>query len=229
MEELIKEINAIPGVDCTCFFASNGEVVHCSLESPAKEQMINASKMILKLLLSGSSQIEEVASLSICFEESILNARKLKTNNFLIIRHSQTTDANLINLTIETSYGFTANNKNKADNESVISKPETVSNIIPNVSDELQSRESQKNKEIIQSGPLANILAGIMRAFTKLEGSQAQSAYKNALVKWSTYHEPKLSNLKYLVDILSKELNDQAKIDKFRKMILPYLAHARDN
>jgi len=224
MEELIKEINAIPGVECTCFFASSGEVIECSLENPHREQMINAGKIILKLLISGSSQVEEVISLSICYEESILNARKLKSGNFLVIKHSQTTDANLINMTIENSYGFIAQNKANTDIANDI-----VSKATPNTAAPSEIKITQPNKPVLQSGPLANILAGIQRALTKIEGSEAQIIFRAALIKWSSSHDPKLANLKFLVDILSKELNDQEKVDKFRKMILPYMAYARDN
>lgn len=224
MDELIKEINAIPGVECTCFFASNGEVIECSLETPNREQMINAGKIILKLLMSGSLQVEDLISLSICYEESILNARKLKSGDCLVIKHSQATDANLINLTIENSYAFIAQNKTKADIVSDIATKKP-----PNITETSQIKKPQTNKPVLQSGPLANILAGIQRALTKIEGSEAQTLFKEALIKWSSNHDPKLANLKFLVDILSKELNDQEKVDKFRKMILPYMAYARDN
>lgn len=227
MEELIKDINAIPGVDGTCFLAPNGELIESSFESPAKEKMINVGKMLTKLIISGTSQMDDLSSLSICYEESILNVRKLKSNSFLIIRHSSATDSNLINITIESSGAF--------DNSQQVAmephnKPVIIEQQQPLKSEKpVEVQTSSAEKMMIQPGPLSNILAGMQRALTKLEGPKARETFRLALKDWTQNHEPKLSNLKFLADLLSKGLSDQDKVERFRKMILPYLSHARDN
>jgi len=229
MEEIIKEINVIPGVESTCLFTYNGEIIDCSLEGQAKEQMINAGRIIFKLLLSGSSQVEDLISLSICYEESMINARKLKSGNFIVIKHSQTTDVNLINLTIESSYSFTTQNKTEVNTEKGPSDLTTASQSIPNITEANPIKKAREYKPGSQSTQLPSIIAGMQRAFIRLEGAEAQTSFKATLIKWSSNHDPKLSTLKFLVDMLSNELKNQEKIDKFRKMILPYLAYARDN
>lgn len=231
MDELIKEISSIPGVEGICSFAATGELKGCSLESPAKEKLISACKIILRMMYAGTSNIGELSSFSVFYEESILYARRLLSGNIIIIRHSSQTDANLVNLTIlgldipETQPEIQAFSEQKENQAQQITKPE------PEYENTDVQGSGNHNKESVlsQSGPLANIIAGMQRAFTKIEGPASQTVFKEVLIKWSNNYEPSMSNLKFLVDLLSKELKEKERIDRYKKMILPYLAYARDN
>lgn len=225
MEELIKDINAIPGVDGTCFFASNGELLESSFESPVKEKMMNAGRMLIKLLVSGTSQVQDTSSLSVCYEESILNVRRFKFGSFLIVKHSALTDANLINIMINNAGAFAEPHSVKADNPEKVApapEPDTAQTGFDRIASKSQDK-SLHHEVTIQSGPLSNILAGMQRALTRLEGPKAQEIFRDALNNWAHNHEPKISNLRFLADLLSNEIKDQEKIDRYRKMILPYL------
>ncbi len=228
MDELIKEISSIPGVEGICSFAANGELLDCSLESPAREKLTNACKIILRMMYAGNSNVGELSSFSIFYDKSILYARRLLSGSIIIIRHSSLTDANLVNLTIlgldipnhqpvlqtvkeESATPLSA----ESECQDTVSRPHT--------------EESQKDSMMPQSGPLANILAGMQRAFTKIEGPASNTVFREVLVKWSSHYEPNMANIKFLVDLLSKELKEKERIDRYKKMILPYMAYARDN
>lgn len=228
MDELIKEISSIPGVEGICSFAANGELLDCSLESPAREKLTNACKIILRMMYAGNSNVGELSSFSIFYDKSILYARRLLSGNIIIIRHSSLTDANLVNLTI---LGLDIPNHQPVlqtvNEESVI--PISAESECQDTVSRPQTEESQKDSMMPQSGPLANILAGMQRAFTKIEGPESNTVFREVLVKWSSHYEPNMANIKFLVDLLSKELKEKERIDRYKKMILPYMAYARDN
>lgn len=228
MDELIKEITSIPGVEGICSFASSGEILECSLDSPEKEKMINASKMVIRLLLSGTTQVGPVSSLSICYEHSIINARKTKTGLYLVIRHSKDTDANLINVTIDNSILLQI----QSDSSQT---PKTVSEDKP-VEQQVNTGERQTESVIRNESKLDHVndllsatLAALQRAYVKLEGPASQKVFKNVLIEWSSNHPPQLASINKLLEMLSKELNDQEKIGRYKKMVLPYLAKIRGN
>ncbi len=230
MEDLIKELNTIPGVEGICLFTSRGEVVDCNFESPTKEKIINAGKMILKLIVVGSAHVSDLASFSVYYENSILNARKIDSNRFIIIKHSKLTDSNLINLTIENLEHIKILNtvdescqENKIEQQQI--KPESVCND----ENEEKTGNSGNSGDISLPEHLSNTLAGMQRAIVKLSGSPGNEIFRIALTKWAKAHDPSLSNINFLVDLIFEELKEQDKIEKYRKMIMPYLAYSRNH
>ncbi len=79
--------------------------------------------------------------------------------------------------------------------------------------------EATTLEQLMESGPMAEVLAKMKAALIKIIGPKGEIVFANSIAEWLEAIEPSMASLPSLIDILDQEINDPEKIAKYRALI----------
>ena len=222
MNKVLSEIESIPGIIGGFFFDSIQGIKASNLPPVFKKENLHKIGNVLdKMYMMSNPGLKDVSDLSLYYEESTIILRRIgKTTSFIVLSDPSLNQNLLImsmNMMADEFKIINANFENANENKEEI--VENVSIVMESLSEE----------EVINNSPVSVQLQGMQTALLKILGPMATIIFKEAVRDWIQSEEPSGSSIPVLLEILTNEINDPEKEEKYLTLISPYIENITDH
>ncbi|WP_419658568.1 uncharacterized protein Dvar_73990 [Desulfosarcina variabilis str. Montpellier] len=225
MKEILSDTLTIPGVIGGFFYHRDRGVLAVELPTVFKpDKLEQMARMLLKIFSSGLTNLNGVAEVSICYEETILVARALDENSYLILLCETNVNLELLGMSLNLSLEETLGRVNQqilVDDSPAESPPPVNSLSIMNEQPTLI--DNQEDLSAVNSAPLDEVLQGMQNCLAKVIGPIAKIVFQDAVHQWKQYASTDASDFPMLMNMVLSHIDDPDHKRKFQELITDYI------
>ncbi|MFZ5572680.1 MAG: hypothetical protein ACOZF0_19960 [Thermodesulfobacteriota bacterium] len=220
MDQILNELQAVPGVIGAFVFHTQNGILHKELPSVFKDaKLLKIGKSLVKIYAAGCMGTSELSEISIFYEESILVVRRKSSREFLVVLLDLSANLSLVSMSLNLIMDEWAAIPEKEPLQQPERKPVAVVQ-------QSADNNGYTPEGMLQSGPLAESLQNMQLSLAKVVGPIAKVIFRDALNDWIKTGTPSIGTVADLIDILQKEINDPEKFREYRQRIAAYLVTA---
>jgi predicted regulator of Ras-like GTPase activity (Roadblock/LC7/MglB family) len=228
MKQFIDEFLSVQGVTGAYIYSAKGHVIANNLPGVFKEaKLVNIGKVLAKLYSAGGLTFPDISDVFLSYEESVVIIREVGDKSYLIILCEPSLNVNLVTLTMNLIKDDLADAIKSLPSPS---GPQAVSPAAPAAPKKPGSAEQPvfkepdtmsmlKGKELMEKGPLADLLQGMQAALAKVIGPMAKIIFQESLEKWQVICLPSFNSVPKLVDVIALEIMEADKVADYRNLI----------
>jgi hypothetical protein len=226
MKEILSDTLTIPGVIGGFFYHRDRGVLAVELPTVFKpDKLEQMARMLLKIFSSGLTNLNGVAEVSICYEETILVARALDEASYLILLCETNVNLELLgmslNLSLEDALGR-LNQEFLAD-DSPAESPAPANNSLTRMAEQPPLMDNKEDLSAISSVPLDEVLQGMQNCLAKVIGPIAKIVFQDAVHQWRQHASTDASDFPMLMNMVLSLIDDPDHKRKFQELITDYI------
>ncbi len=213
MQQLINDMQAIPGVIGACTYRSQEGIIDNNLPSLFKNDHLHSTaKHLAKIHAAGRLNFPDLTEVMVNYEESIVVFRQLNLNDHLITICDPGINMNLLamslNLAIENMPAAADDNNKPAESN----EPEPTKQAPPNID------------AMMKKGPMAQPLQTMNKLLAKVIGPMAKIVFEDAVGRWANAGVTGKGSLSKLLELICQEIGDAEKSNEYRDLVRQKMA-----
>jgi hypothetical protein len=226
MKEILNDSLTIPGVIGGFFYHKDRGVLVVELPAVFKpDKLKKMAQMLLKIFSSGQTNLNGVAEVSICYDETILVARAVNDSSYLILLCETKINLELLGMSLNLSMEdarerVDQQTRSDESNQITVASP---TQLVPIPADPPAVIDTRKDSPAISSGPLEEVLQGIQTCLAKVIGPIAQIVFQDAMYQWKQYTSTDPTDLPVLMNMVLSEIDDPDHKRKFQQLMTDYI------
>jgi hypothetical protein len=225
MKEILSDTLTIPGVIGGFFYHRDRGVLAVELPTVFKpDKLEQMARMLLKIFSSGLTNLNGVAEVSICYEETILVARALDENSYLILLCETNVNLELLGMSLNLSLEETLGRVNQQIlvGDSPAESPPPV-NSLSIMTEQPTLIDNQEDLSAVSSAPLDEVLQGMQNCLAKVIGPIAKIVFQDAVHQWKQHASTDASDFPMLMNMVLSHIDDPDHKRKFQELITDYI------
>jgi hypothetical protein len=223
MNEILNDTLTIPGVIGGFFYHRNRGVLAVELPAVFKpDKLEKMARMLLKIFSSGQKNLNGVAEVSICYDESILVARAVDDAIYLILLCETRINLELLGMSLNLSLED-ARDKVAQQIQAMHLPVETPIIPVSIPADPPAVIDNRKDLSAINSSPLEEVLQGMQACLAKVIGPIAQIIFQDAMRQWKQHTSTNPNDLPVLMNMLLSEIDEPDHKRKYQQLVTHYI------
>ena len=222
MKEILNDALTIPGVVGGFFYHRNRGVLAVELPAVFKpDKLEKMARMLLKIFSSGKTNLNGVAEVSICYDESILVARAVDDAAYLILLCETRINLELLGMSLNLSMDD-ARDRVVQQVQGLHSPVESPITPMPVPADPPAVVDNRKDLLTVKRTPLEEVLQGMQTCLAKVIGPIAQIVFQDAMCRWKQHTSTNPNDLPVLMNILLSEIGEPDHKRKYQTLVTHY-------
>ncbi len=220
MEQILNDIECIPGVSGVCCFCpQQGIVAKGSTCAITDHAITSVSRTLFKVFSAGIDSFGgDIKKISLQYNETGIMITEATSEHFLVIFYNHTLNKNLLGMAItEAVKTF------KKHNTGLCAEfPEK--HVYPIKAESLSKNKPFVIEDVLNSESVSQALASMEKFLNRIMGPMAAIVFNDTLQIWiNKCRENNNLSMEQLADLLFDEINDSEKIETYKIMIAPCL------
>lgn len=217
MQQLSKDLKGIPGViGLTVYHPNHGAELIDLPTMFAPERIDSIGQLLDKALAAGRLNFPGMSEMMLSYEEAAIVCRQMHDERLLSVFCDPGVNLNLLIMSM--NLALQSQLKQVSSRAETQTQPQETSHLP-------QTNPSQVDTDAIMNhGPLSREFKTMITLLTKVIGPMAKILFDDAFQTWAASGPTDSSNLRRLVDLVGKELNDPEKAKQYREMVRSFLS-----
>lgn len=205
MQQLIKDMKAIPGVIGACTYRSKDGITYNNLPSLFREDRLHqTAKHLAKIHAAGRLNFPELIETLVHYDESIVVFRQIDLDEHLITICDPGINMSLLSMSLNLAIENIPHKK--APTETQI-KAQGTDKAAPDI------------QKLMNKGPMAQPLQAMLKLLTKIIGPMAKIIFEDSVARWVESSENNRGSLSKLLEIICQEIGDNEKSEEYRALV----------
>jgi len=207
MKQMVEELNSVPGVVGACIFSTRDGIRFSNLPALFKEErLIGAGKQLGKLYAAGRMSFQDLADVSLHYDESVVVVRELQKHLLIIVICDPSFNQNLLSM----SLNLLQEEASEMDFGTI-----TAAAVTPVAPAEEFSPPDER---------MAALLEEMKNQLGKILGPMAGFIFEEAQSSWQAQGGADFERIDGLIEQLNADIGDEKKAEQYRKLIAPALS-----
>lgn len=207
MQQIIDDLQAIPGVIGASIYSSNDGLRHNNLPAMFRPEKLNETgKHLVKIYVAGRINFPDLNEVLVSYEESLMVCRQLSGKDYLMAICDPAINMNLLNMSLNLAIDNHDTQGDISPAKAATSPPPTPGPL----PDPVKLREE---------GALAEPLQAMLVHLTKVIGPMALIVFDDCVALWASDAAPSVSRITDLQERICRDIGEKDKVDDFRKLL----------